>query len=378
MSEDERLPRPDPNRPTIEAKAITQSITSDDEIITGEVGVESGQLTGPDLQAAQRQARVPEGALGLFPGDSQEPILYTGPDRVVLGRASLPLTSAIVDLTPFDANELGVSRRHAAITLSGSQYVLEDLGSLNGTWLHDARLPLYVQRPLQNGDVFRLGQLKITVYLHSVAPATPAPTAQPRGHDFGQPQAQPQALEPALDASGALSVGAEDLVFNADGLVLTLGQPLTTDLLANNLFPYLAALEQLQALIDAMQRRQSRALAILQIRSMPSIAVTVSGAGDAIKLARTLIARWRQKHTSEIEMLIAAQGSQAEPPLSVEKAVAIEVSEAEVTAEILARLGSKLPPSELAGYARQLIEPVKALLLSPIGVEPESEANNPA
>jgi ABC-type multidrug transport system ATPase subunit/pSer/pThr/pTyr-binding forkhead associated (FHA) protein len=58
-----------------------------------------------------------------------------------------------------DANDIAlpnqvVSARHARVYLDGERFILEDLGSMNGTWLGEAR----VQRVhLREGETFRLG-----------------------------------------------------------------------------------------------------------------------------------------------------------------------------------------------------------------------------
>jgi DNA-binding winged helix-turn-helix (wHTH) protein len=51
----------------------------------------------------------------------------------------------------------GVSRRHARIVVTESAAKLEDLGSKNGTYLHEKRLEGPVA--LRDGDTFRLGRL---------------------------------------------------------------------------------------------------------------------------------------------------------------------------------------------------------------------------
>jgi DNA-binding winged helix-turn-helix (wHTH) protein len=51
----------------------------------------------------------------------------------------------------------GVSRRHARIMVTGTEVTLEDLGSKNGTYLHEQRLE--APAALRDGDTFRLGRL---------------------------------------------------------------------------------------------------------------------------------------------------------------------------------------------------------------------------
>jgi len=53
----------------------------------------------------------------------------------------------------------GVSRRHALIRISGDRFVIEDLGSKNGTWRNEELVKSPVD--LQDGDRIRLGGLSL-------------------------------------------------------------------------------------------------------------------------------------------------------------------------------------------------------------------------
>lgn len=66
-----------------------------------------------------------------------------------------------VDLTPYGAEEKGVSRRHFKLTLAEGQYVILDLGSTNYTWVNQQRLQPNVPVRLNNGDEIRAGRLKL-------------------------------------------------------------------------------------------------------------------------------------------------------------------------------------------------------------------------
>ena len=59
-----------------------------------------------------------------------------------------------------------VSRRHARITTQGNRFVIEDLGSVNGTFVNDR---LVARQGLQMGDVILLGKTPIQ-FLHVHAP----------------------------------------------------------------------------------------------------------------------------------------------------------------------------------------------------------------
>ncbi|MGI6367425.1 MAG: zinc-ribbon domain-containing protein [Anaerolineae bacterium] len=66
-----------------------------------------------------------------------------------------------IDLTPFGAEEKGVSRRHFKLTVAENAYVVLDLGSTNYTWVNQQRLQPNVPVRLQDGDEIRAGRLKL-------------------------------------------------------------------------------------------------------------------------------------------------------------------------------------------------------------------------
>jgi len=59
-------------------------------------------------------------------------------------------------------NDAEVSRRHARMTLQGGKFVLEDLGSTNGTYVNGQRLT--GPRVLKTGEVVALGEQIVFVY----------------------------------------------------------------------------------------------------------------------------------------------------------------------------------------------------------------------
>lgn len=85
--------------------------------------------------------------------------------EVILGR--LDAARAVfpdVDLTNEQGMEKGVSRRHARIVRRGNQVFVEDLSSLNGTYLNATRLAPDLPYPVKDGDQMQLGKLVLTVY----------------------------------------------------------------------------------------------------------------------------------------------------------------------------------------------------------------------
>jgi serine/threonine-protein kinase len=80
-------------------------------------------------------------------------------DNNLVGRAD-PHSNIFpeIDLSRFDV-ETKVSRRHARIWLEGETFLVEDLGSVNGTVINDSvRLAPRQPRVLDSGDKLRLGE----------------------------------------------------------------------------------------------------------------------------------------------------------------------------------------------------------------------------
>jgi pSer/pThr/pTyr-binding forkhead associated (FHA) protein len=68
-----------------------------------------------------------------------------------------------IDLTSDGGLEKGVSRRHAKITRRGREVFIEDLGSINGTFLNRKKLTPYLPQALKSGDELQLGRLILEV-----------------------------------------------------------------------------------------------------------------------------------------------------------------------------------------------------------------------
>jgi len=86
--------------------------------------------------------------------------------RTILGRSSMP-ESDMLDLTPFDAYRLGVSRQHCSLERRNSRLVLIDLGSANGTCLNGLMVAPGQGCHVAHGDTLMLGRLCCTVRFHT-------------------------------------------------------------------------------------------------------------------------------------------------------------------------------------------------------------------
>lgn len=89
----------------------------------------------------------------------------SGKPQITLGRED-PVSSIFpdIDLTPYGAQEAGVGRQHARITIQNQAVYIEDLNSVNGTLVNKQRIPPNQPVQLNNGDEIRLGLLVINFY----------------------------------------------------------------------------------------------------------------------------------------------------------------------------------------------------------------------
>lgn len=70
-----------------------------------------------------------------------------------------------IDLEPFAAQDAGVSRRHVKLFLQGNTCTVEDLNTVNGTFLNRQKLSANQPAPLKHGDELRLGKLALIFYM---------------------------------------------------------------------------------------------------------------------------------------------------------------------------------------------------------------------
>jgi pSer/pThr/pTyr-binding forkhead associated (FHA) protein len=82
-------------------------------------------------------------------------------EEILLGRSDpVDQIEPDVDLSFCGGFEQGVSRRHAIITSDENGYVLEDLGSTNGTIVNREKIAPGTPVNLVEGDVIHLGKMK--------------------------------------------------------------------------------------------------------------------------------------------------------------------------------------------------------------------------
>lgn len=116
----------------------------------------------PNLSGKYTDSLVPESGLGIYL-ENTLPVTVIGDEEVILGRRASGTGGLVIDLVPFDAIQMGVSRRHAAIHREEDGCYITDLNSTNGTRINGQRLLPNTPFCLSGGDVVRLGRLNLLV-----------------------------------------------------------------------------------------------------------------------------------------------------------------------------------------------------------------------
>jgi hypothetical protein len=105
-------------------------------------------------------------------------------DQLIIGRDS---SSGIA------INDAEISRKHARLTFQGGKYVIEDLGSTNGTFVNGQRLASAVV--LKSGDVVSLGEQIVLMY--ETLASDPGATVMSARKSAPRPSPAPVAAVPA-------------------------------------------------------------------------------------------------------------------------------------------------------------------------------------
>ena len=117
-----------------------------DEELEGTVQIKLGQSSG---QAGPR----------LILQDKNITINLPQSDTLTLGR-TYRNNIVDIDLEPYEASKYGVSRRHARLFKQGDLWLLEDMNSLNGTFVNNTEAKHGNPVVLKDGDTVRLSHMK--------------------------------------------------------------------------------------------------------------------------------------------------------------------------------------------------------------------------
>src|SRR5947207_10517472 len=130
-----------------EANALLERLMGK-EIDHDHAALDATQIAPPEKAMRHRLVDLASGTAFFF----------SSGDETTIGRAD-PVTGILpdIDLTPVDLNR-SVSRRHAKIVKRSGEYcVLEEVGTVNGTYVNEQRIPTGTPVPIHNGDMLKIG-----------------------------------------------------------------------------------------------------------------------------------------------------------------------------------------------------------------------------
>ncbi len=130
------------------------------------------QVRASDEQIQQTQTRFDPATMHLviYVTEMHEELAKIVDHDLVVGRAdSVTDYMPDIDLTPFGAYRLGLSRRHAIIRVENQALIVKDLQSRNGTFVNGTRVPSGGTLPLHDGDAVRFGNLSMKISFRSAS-----------------------------------------------------------------------------------------------------------------------------------------------------------------------------------------------------------------
>ena len=139
------------------SKRLREANTLLEKLVGREVDVDHVAMDATVIAPADKATR--HRLVDLATGTA---FFFSNGDETTIGRAD-PVTGILpdIDLTPVDNNR-SVSRRHAKIIKTGHEYhVLEEVGTVNGTYVNDQRIPTGVPVTLHNGDMVKIGLIAL-------------------------------------------------------------------------------------------------------------------------------------------------------------------------------------------------------------------------
>ncbi|MBK8029516.1 MAG: FHA domain-containing protein [Chloroflexi bacterium] len=112
------------------------------------------------IELPEPRGDQPPWRISLTIVDTNIQIAFEVADYVTLGRFSqIPSRGKVIDFSPFNIHDYGVSRIHATLQLQNNRVTICDNGSTNGTYLNGKRLKSSASYVLNEGDYVALGTL---------------------------------------------------------------------------------------------------------------------------------------------------------------------------------------------------------------------------
>jgi len=119
-------------------------------------------------QISQVTVRLFENGEIIFISNTGEFMLGRTAEEQTKGTSSnTQLGHTDIDLSIYNAYEMGVSRHHASVYIGKDQVTLTDLGSTNGTRLNGNIISGFTPQRLNDKDIITLGKLKLQILIIS-------------------------------------------------------------------------------------------------------------------------------------------------------------------------------------------------------------------
>ena len=116
-----------------------------------------------DEKVEKVSKKAPAEGIAIYLLDQTQPVEIRPEDEFFIGRLTEETKEKVVDLTSYNAFDMGVSRRHLMIKRAGKGYNAIDLFSTNGTWVNEVNLVPQSPFPLKSGSQIRLGKMRIFI-----------------------------------------------------------------------------------------------------------------------------------------------------------------------------------------------------------------------
>lgn len=252
----------------------------------------------PMSEINQKRIMVkPEGGLiTLFIPGYEKPLSVELAKEMQVGRSSQTTEAPEIDLSEYNASALGISRRHALLTMQEDGLTIEDLNSSNGTWLNERPLSPGTKYVIHNGDCIRLAQMFIYLFFDEQSigddtaqssAALPGSEVSPEGEkDTAHKKPSKPHFTTAFDELQQLFQPPEEnlLILNAPGESLQIA---SVQFLSDTVLPFLRSISEIQRHIDSMLDRESQDNIVKDIQYNKSVShyiVRVLGVADAIQI----------------------------------------------------------------------------------------------
>jgi len=261
----------------------------------------------PEEKAALCKKTLPnltENMLALFAQNYDDPIQIPNVQTKFLGRLQRGVDPSLIDLTPYGADNQGVSRFHARITFEKGYFKIEDLVSTNGTWLNAERLAPGKLYDLHCTDTILLSNLPLVVCYHE----------------------------------GVLSKTIEFDVKRIPSLVTVRLQILTPYFLETALSKYLAAIVEIYHVCQLSSGKQIEDAYIHSIRCAelaPIMHIQMDAVGEAVELIRKWVMPWRRSHANQPMPKAWSADSRLQPELAKLAQELLQEAAPEVSEEAL-------------------------------------------